>query len=1240
MVRRSSVILAATLAVFSIFEPTLCVAGGAPGGSNGEVDRPRFLKKNVRRYYNETTSSLPGGFPGGFAGGNGYPNGNPFGGGEGDRSPSPSPSPTITTPSSTQTEPAKTTTHTSSTQTTGTSTSPTTPSTLTSRSSANIDTLVQGAVVDQTSPSSTGASSPSSTESSTKAPTTTSSPGANQSTGGKALPSVTPSVNVPVENNVQQGNTSPSSTSSPPPSSSASGGTSDTTSKGGNSNTGQNAQAPSATSTTGGNVVNEVVGGLGKGSSNVGGQNTATNPFNDQNTGTNTDTNVSGQQTNPVQNPILANVVSNQPASTKASTSSNRFGGGNNNLLNGGSVSNTGASGSQPTSNPEDGVIPGGTAANKIPASVTSGGVLVANPQITPSAPIVDQSSPDSTNGGNSNNNNENGKSSNGNIANVVNTLDNVNNNVNNFPASVTSNAILVANPQITPGVSVPTKVQSGSNNDDNGIINDVVNTLDTANKNVNTIPASVTSGGVLVPNPQATGETNENSPPNLSKGTTGDIDDVKSVGNNVFEGANNAETGLTASPTTIGNNVQDNVLNSGNGATNDTTNPSDINNNRPANIPASITSNGQLVSNPLATIQSAANLVNVPASITSGGVLVSNPEESQAAQVLSGLSLPVEAAQPLPSVTSNGVLIPNPSGVVASEVEKPATNDTQGTEGLSAGVIPNVPASITSGGVLVANPAQTNSAQIIALPQSVTLSNGVVIPNPALTASGFAEGEKATLSQESANNTNGVVLPLPQQSGSPVGASTTLPNGDVVPVSNPPTSPSSPSNAGEFYQKQKGEPSGSAAAQASTTLPNGSVIPVPASTTLPNGSVVPVVSGAQSTGVGASPSAQAGKQENNTLPSVTAASGVSAPEGAVNTGSQATATGTLEGQSPESKPALTAGPVATTSQAYPSDGKGPFTQQPISYDQNTVQPVESSITYEPSSAPATTGTETVSTGIPSNVPQTIYPPTGPVARPPNCDLIQIAFLYPLNYDFVWIHSESQKQIFTFLPKAIGHCLSIELVNITMQTLKAWDTTQDLHYITTVALAWIPSHLVDTLGLALHTPAGTFYNHPDPSVKTLVSMVNNAVPIRATNETDSGSKTGSEPEATTTGAAPIGGNIGSSSPVQSKSVAIGVGVACGAAAYGAAMFFVARRYKKRRQSHMRSPSMFASPVMSHVGADPAAGQALMSGAMNGERSVSPFYDRAESRGSGRSAGSSGRQQISAPVMAENSLGWN
>jgi len=284
------------------------------------------------------------------------------------------------------------------------------------------------------------------------------------------------------------------------------------------------------------------------------------------------------------------------------------------------------------------------------------------------------------------------------------------------------------------------------------------------------------------------------------------------------------------------------------------------------------------------------------------------------------------------------------------------------------------------------------------------------------------------------------------------------------------------------------------------------------------------------------------------------------------------------------------------------------------------------------------------STGLPTGWPLFLYPPDGRGKRPDNTESIQIGFLYPLNYEFVWTHEDSQKQIFKYLPMGIAWGLQIDVENVTMQALRAKDTTQDLFYVTTFALAFVPSGQVEALGRLVHNPTSRFYLNPDNSINTLLSMINTSFPIATDNGTGGGSTVlGASPSSTATmkdGGAPVGGGIGSSNPIRVSSVGIGVGVAFGAAAYGAAMFFVARRYKKRRQSHLRSPSMFSSPVMSHVGPDAGAGAALMSGGMGGHRSPSPYHDndgRADSRGSGRS-GSTGRQQISAPVMAENSLG--
>ena len=341
--------------------------------------------------------------------------------------------------------------------------------------------------------------------------------------------------------------------------------------------------------------------------------------------------------------------------------------------------------------------------------------------------------------------------------------------------------------------------------------------------------------------------------------------------------------------------------------------------------------------------------------------------------------------------------------------------------------------------------------------------------------------------------------------------------------------------------------------------------------------------------------------------------------------------------------PGPTVTPVVPQHQQF--SGKGPYTQSPVGYDTSTTQIVPTNIIHGPSSTPsATQGHYFGPSNLPSDVPQILYQNGGPGSQPPNTRLINIAFRYPLNYLFVYNHTISQQQIFHYIPLGICYGLEIEIAQITMQSLRAWNTYEDLGYVTTLALAWIPEGLVDNLALLVETSVSRFYNNPDNSTAFLLSMINNAIPITGSNSTDGVSTPfGNIPTDTSSAknvGAPIGGDIGNSEHVRASSVGIGVGVACGAAAYGAAMFFVARRYKKRRQSHLRSPSMFSSPVMSHAGPDAGAGAALMSGAM-GERSASPYYDndgRAGSRGSGRSGSS--RHQISAPVMAENSLGWN
>ena len=655
----------------------------------------------------------------------------------------------------------------------------------------------------------------------------------------------------------------------------------------------------------------------------------------------------------------------------------------------------------------------------------------------------------------------------------------------------------------------------------------------------------------------------------------------------------------------------------------------------------------------------------NVPASAvtgppTSGGKI---PPASQSIEI-SG-----ESGPQLLSTSSNGVAVPIQSSQpmnTGAVVTEPSASGFA-----SASAVTGLPISGGSSPITVGSASNTEGVVPITAGQvtgSSSIPGGSVVPLIASIPTAVSASGQPVLSgvEQSSNSASGaIVLPLPSQQASAsggngqatggtgqtlteqsAGATQALSGGASGPtVSGQGSGVSFVSSAGPISQTNGA--SGQTASGQITGAAQASSVSGQATGTSGQ-SAISETSGAVKSGSNTQATAATGQSAAGQTASASESSGPIAT-GASQSGSEsqaapAPATGTVTGPPAESQT-----PQSTdlgNVQHFPSNAKGPFTQQPTGYDSATVQSVPTSILSTSSLPPSQTG-NTEPTGLPTGVPLVLYPPEGPVKRPDNTQLIQVGFLYPLNYNFVWQNPQSQQQIFKYVPMGIAWGLQIDVENVTMQTLRAWDTTQDLHYITTLALAWVPTGQVDALGLLVHTPTSRFYHTPDNSTNTLLSMINIALPINADNSTDGGDPTtfGAVPSSssnTKEGGAPVGGGIGSSNPVRASSVGIGCGVAFGAAVYGAAMFLVARRYKKRRQSHLRSPSMFSSPVMSHVGPDAGAGAALMSGGMGDHRSPSPYHDedgRAGSRGSGRS-GSTGRQQISAPVMAENSLGWN
>ena len=239
----------------------------------------------------------------------------------------------------------------------------------------------------------------------------------------------------------------------------------------------------------------------------------------------------------------------------------------------------------------------------------------------------------------------------------------------------------------------------------------------------------------------------------------------------------------------------------------------------------------------------------------------------------------------------------------------------------------------------------------------------------------------------------------------------------------------------------------------------------------------------------------------------------------------------------------------------------------------------------------------------------------------------------------------------------VTSCLGIPKDKLVMQYLQPYNTVSTNGYITTLAMSYIPSELVDKLSVMMLNPNScVFTQTPDSesgrksvdakkgseSVKTLMGMIDPTIPLLAGSSLNGGTPINSANDAAASNGDGEDGAPGSDEgqnggPVRPSSVGIAVGAVCGAAVYGAAMFLVARRYKKRRAAHQR-----ASSVISGGARRPAETSNLMSGGRNSYGTRFPNgrgsrnSDRSDESGSGRS----GRTYISPPVMAENSLGWN
>ncbi|KAI1377671.1 hypothetical protein F4677DRAFT_44271 [Hypoxylon crocopeplum] len=344
--------------------------------------------------------------------------------------------------------------------------------------------------------------------------------------------------------------------------------------------------------------------------------------------------------------------------------------------------------------------------------------------------------------------------------------------------------------------------------------------------------------------------------------------------------------------------------------------------------------------------------------------------------------------------------------------------------------------------------------------------------------------------------------------------------------------------------------------------------------------------------------------------------------------------------------------PISTAASTTSSASLPAVTSVPaIGTITNSESWLPTTIIVEASTSSINTGGSATATGIPTTLPKQINPFTEPTKQPDDTTLIQISFLFGENYQHLADHPLAASQIFLLLPKGLAFGGGFDVDRVVMESIRPYDTTSQLGYITSQAMVYYPTEGVDQLSADIGYPTTPLYNHGDPLVRNLTSEINPAIGIYPGNSLGGvpGATGGSGDSPTDTDAPnndPFdtqGPGEQTTSAQQGMTAGIAVGAASVAGAYGAAMFIIARRYKRKKQRHQRSSSVTSPSDMRQTGSPALMGGALLSR----DFTSSPGYGGAggntrDSQGSGRSGmnNSARTAGISAPVAAENSLGWN
>lgn len=263
---------------------------------------------------------------------------------------------------------------------------------------------------------------------------------------------------------------------------------------------------------------------------------------------------------------------------------------------------------------------------------------------------------------------------------------------------------------------------------------------------------------------------------------------------------------------------------------------------------------------------------------------------------------------------------------------------------------------------------------------------------------------------------------------------------------------------------------------------------------------------------------------------------------------------------------------------------------------------------------------------------------------------IHIGFKFALHYLFLANDTNAASQIFKYLPDVLSSACGLPAEKLPVTELVPYNTLATRGFVTTLARMNYTEALLPALALNLKTPSSAIYQNRDPVLYQFASYIDST--ISPTGDLNDGSSTGNGGPGSGNNGNNGNNNNGNNNDAfgsgnqgdqTSKQKATTAGIAVAAvglsALYGAAMFIVARRYKRKRQGHRRASSIVSgqgSPEMRYNG---NGSPALMGGALLSRDGST--YGGTGGRDSHASGGHSGRTaNISAPVATENSLGWN